>query len=162
MTPLKTLIAHCGPVHPLLQLAVPNAEFVELTRGYETRAGYPDLLGEWWGRGEAFAVVEHDVLPWPGALEELEACPEPWCGFSYYRSATERSVSGVVTLGCVRFGEAVLKLPNPLAEDGWPYNTFDRGWDYCDQRIDRVLKAAGFVWHRHSPMVLHAHGLEVW
>lgn len=161
---MVALVPFIAPLHPLLELAVPDAEFVELTGGYEARAEYPDLLGQWWGRGEPFAVLEQDVLPWPGALDELASCPEPWCGFSYYQGVHTH----VPTLGCVRFGEAVLKLPNPLAEDGWPYNTFDRGWDYCDQRIARVLKEAGFAWHQHFPAVLHAHvpgethGLEVW
>lgn len=154
---VRVLVPYCTPLHPLLELAVPGAEFVELTSGYETRSDYPDLLGHWWERGEPFIVNEHDVLPWPGALDELAACPEPWCGFSYYRGVHTR----VPTLGCVRFGAEVLKLPNPLAEEGWPYDTFPRGWDYCDQRVARVLQAAGFTWHQHFPAVFHAHAVGV-
>lgn len=41
--------------------------------------GYAELFTELWNIGEPFVTCEHDVVPWPGAIDGLMHCPEPWC-----------------------------------------------------------------------------------
>ena len=36
-----------------------------------------------WTPPETFVNCEHDIVPWPGAIADLLACPQPWCAFGY-------------------------------------------------------------------------------
>lgn len=64
---------------------------------------YWDLLAGLWAAGEAFAVVEHDVIPAPGALASLETCPADWCSSPY-----PYFVGMYPGLGCARFGDGIM------------------------------------------------------
>src|SRR4051812_16119673 len=44
---------------------------------------YHELLKSLWHQRETTILVEHDVLPWPGALQELWQCPCKWGSYSY-------------------------------------------------------------------------------
>src|SRR5216117_825998 len=49
----------------------------------EKEDSYHDLLKRLWGQGETFVINEHDIIPWPGAIAQLEACDHPWCTHMY-------------------------------------------------------------------------------
>lgn len=103
-----------------------------------------------WARGP-FILVEHDVVPWPGAVEELAACPHPWCVFAY-EAGTEfaRDNSGV-PLGCVKFDPAALgecpaqPLPGGLYPD----------WGSLDGIVSSTLLTRNIYPHQHTPAVAH-------
>lgn len=44
---------------------------------------YLDYIQARWVEGQRFVNVEHDVVPWPGAIEQVWDCPHDWCWFSY-------------------------------------------------------------------------------
>ncbi len=105
---------------------------------------YDLLLRRLWKEGSPFVIVEHDIVPWPGAIDELWACPEPWCGFPYQVLGGMRSY-----LGCVKFDPGHLgAVPLPVEPTEW---------SRIDRSIDRRLVGLGLRQHRHGPPVTHLH-----
>lgn len=120
---------------------------------------YWRLLRELWWEGQSFIVVEHDILPWPGALQGLWECPEPWCAYPYYLSHDPRPTPA---LGCAKFGAALMAdapgMWDRLAEGrDFRCQGDPRHWWGLDGRIGLVLGEMGArSWiHRHEPPVLH-------
>lgn len=98
---------------------------------------YSRLLGELWAKGETFIFLEHDVLPWPGALSQLWNCPEPYCAFPY-------QLSGCIGLamGCNKFSAKLISshaFVKPCT------------WDVLDGKVKHSLPYP----HMHFPPVLH-------
>ena len=56
-----------------------NVEYVHL----EGDDGYRQLLKRLWDERKDVVIVEQDIIPWPGAIEELVACPCTWGTYSY-------------------------------------------------------------------------------
>src|ERR1700674_3770858 len=58
-----------------------GAEFADVGA---SDTAYGQLVATLWAKGESFLLLEHDVLPTVALLEEMWACPSPWCaGFAY-------------------------------------------------------------------------------
>jgi hypothetical protein len=76
-----------------------NLQLLELAAEWRdvstSDTAYAELFVEVWARDLDFLIVEHDVLPWPGACEELWACSNVWCGFN-------------TTLMCTKFSPTAL------------------------------------------------------
>ena len=127
--------------------------------------GYWRAVSAMWALGQTFAIVEQDVVPFPGALAELQVCPERWCTFRYAMQTGYHAA-----LGCTKFA-ASLMAEFPLAlerageighdigglrggpdDDGLP----KRDWRRLDTRIDRVLRQeCGVEMHIHDRIVGH-------
>ncbi len=119
--------------------ALPGARFVEMT----TEHSYRELLGELWARGEAFTLVEHDVIPTRAQLDALESCPEAWCHYGYFPG------HWIPVFGCARFGEELIAgTPGAWEDESWP-------WEQLDMKFATVARARGFSSHWHSPHVRH-------
>jgi hypothetical protein len=118
-------------------------------------SAYWRLLAACWREPGELLVIEQDIGVRAGVVEELAACPEPWCGFGYPIDG-----STAVCLGCTRFA-AALKAAEPdlleeVGEDasaGLPA----RDWRRLDVRILDALRKRGYQQHRHHPNVLHYH-----
>jgi hypothetical protein len=108
----------------------------------ERDLSYDQLFRELWDKAEPFILVEHDIVPWPGAVQELWACPEPWCGFPY-------SVFGQLKsyLGCTKFN------PSQLGECPLPDEL--QSWQVMDRKIEAGMLKRGHKGHLHSPAVSH-------
>lgn len=146
----EAFVPYSGPIPLLTRFAVPGAQLVEMTN----ETAYPDWLAERWLLGVGFVVVEHDVVPWPGAINDLLLCERPWCGFSYETGVHHR----VPTFGCVKLGaELIAATPDAFSMARWHTERFPRDWRYCDQQL--ALVAEGFEWHQHFPAVVHVRGL---
>jgi hypothetical protein len=145
----------------------PHAEILPETRaaldasGYAWEArdvavsdgAYTELLASLWAAREAFAIVEHDVIPHPEALAELEACPEPFCAFEYPYQG--RMHAG---LGCARFAASLLAAVPDAVEQTLAESTEAHPaghWCQLDDRLSRVLTRHGYAKHVHSPAVGH-------
>jgi hypothetical protein len=114
---------------------------------------YTHLLENLWSAGETFALVEHDIVPHPGALEALAACPEPWCAFSYPLGRIVHA-----GLGCTRFSGELLRAHPSAVRETWREATgiHPAGhWCNLDDRLTRALCRAGAVRHVHEPQVRH-------
>jgi len=119
-----------------------------------TPTAYHELMLAVWAEGKGFTVVEQDIVPYVGAIAELEACPEPWDGKPYWIGGTFDCY-----LGCTRFSDALVH-DNPglmesldrLPDDGTPR----RYWGRVDTRLAQVLRDQyGLHIHAHWPAVEH-------
>lgn len=103
---------------------------------------YDALIRRLWAAGRPFILVEHDVLPWPGAVQALWTCDRPWCAFEYFMLGELR-----VALGCTKFDPSRLgPVPLPPEPVGW--RTMD--WHITDTLTTRRESA-----HLHEPAVGH-------
>ena len=99
---------------------------------------------EWlWEGGGPYIIVEHDVVPWPGAVKQLRQCHEPWCAFAYgeYDIAAE----AFPPMGCAKFDPRGLDLPFEDYPD----------WSVLDREISNGLAQQGVAVHQHYPGVTH-------
>lgn len=100
---------------------------------------YSELVRDLWAEGEPFIIVEHDILPWPGALEELWECDCAWGAFSYLVCNQYRTY-----IGCMKFDPSRL---GPVTVPITP-------WYQLDRRLIREVLRAG-TYHPHGPPVIH-------
>ena len=105
---------------------------------------YYFLLKELWEKGEPFIIVEHDIIPFPGAVQELWTNPEPWCGYPYYLSGELKSY-----LGCTKFD------PKLLGEFPLPEEPI--AWLYLDRKIESELIRRGYKNYVYPTGVSHLH-----
>lgn len=139
-----------GKLRPLTEAALTRlgARFVQLD--YE--GSYWRLLCELWEARETVVIVEHDILPWHGALDELAACPGQWCSFTY-------QINGGVGIhhafGCTKITAALMEAVPHVWRD-----TADRRWHTLDAQLCHAALMAGQVPHPHRPAVIHLRDLE--
>lgn len=111
---------------------------------------YYNLLVSLWAEGESFTVVEHDIVVWPGAIDQLEACTEPWCVYPYYCS-----VGWIVDgLGCTKFSKGLLgRYPDFLKEPFPECCRHTRSYCGLDRIIAHRAHDLGISPHVHMPGV---------
>lgn len=109
---------------------------------------YYKLVKSLWERGEQFIICEHDVIPWPGSIAQIDECEHPWCTF-WYRSPVGWLERG---LGLVKFDPS--KLPNIFEK---PFT--QTHWRNLDIQIGSRLKIHGLEPHTHSPAVTNLNPL---
>jgi hypothetical protein len=100
-----------------------------------------------WHRGAGILVVEHDIVPSPGAIEWLQECACDWGGVPYQVGLNIGS-----WLGCVRFSPEIMRrVPD----------AFDRmertHWQSLDGQLLPYLWLRGEREHRHWPAIQHLH-----
>jgi hypothetical protein len=115
------------------------------------RLHYGRMFTEQWQSRHGFILVEHDVVPWPGALSELDACQEELCAFEYPAGTViEEPRSGwCVSLGCTKFATSLVQR----VEYGLDWQ--NRGWDELDGAVFGTLQGKAET-HIHRPPVAHA------
>jgi len=143
-----------------------RAEGVEhQTRICDGANGYGKLISDLWRDGRGFILVEHDIVPWPGALQAMWECSQYWCGYPYlyyyhtYAPDARRRFLRSHACGCVKFSDVLVKgWPNLPTEKNWE----ERHWQDLDGHIGRSiviamkeLRPAILGWHEHSPPVAH-------
>lgn len=156
-----------------MRIFVPYTELQRATRialrhhDYTTvnvaRTGYLAYWQARWKDGQTFINVEHDVVPWPGALEQLWECPKPWCAFGY-----AEPVPGYPVLGCAKFSaEAIaaapeLPAPGYIRSHKWATTAEEAtSWLTMDRLIGHALLGAGVMPHRHNPPVSNLNPIYV-
>jgi hypothetical protein len=108
--------------------------------------GYFNFLSDQWAKGKNFISIEGDILPWPGAVQQLEECTKPWCGHAY------RLDSGyLAAFGLVKFrSELMAQAPDVMNR------VTDRRWESLDNRVRWLLmERLGIDAHQHWPPVIH-------
>jgi hypothetical protein len=115
---------------------------------------YWELLSDLWAAGDSFIVVEHDVIIRHDTLDELEACPEPWCGWPVPYLGGEYP-----GLACAKFTDRIIAAcPGALIQVGTMSTDSHPQKHYCnvDHRLQRVvLPQTGLSQHVHSPALGH-------
>lgn len=95
-----------------------------------------------WNEGKPFITVEHDVVPWPGAIDQLMACPEPWCTHRFPNGANL-----IVSFGIGKY------TPRGPAPESWSRVADGR---YLDGEVLPYLqRELGYRPHVHDPPVAH-------
>lgn len=117
---------------------------------------YAHALIEWWRTPADLVVIEHDIVPTPGMIAGLLACPEPWCGHPYH-VGDGRYTYG---LGLCKIGRSILDRYPGLAEIALRDHRGRPGqvhWRSVNEAIERQLTRYGHRLHRHSPAAAHLH-----
>lgn len=114
--------------------------------------GYVDFIVERWAEGSGFIVVEHDAVPWPGAVRKLRECPEPWCAYGHTEAVDFSPGTGYETsLHCAKFGaDLIARAPDLPAALG-----LDVNWRNLATRITEYLHARSIFAHQHYPPILN-------
>jgi hypothetical protein len=136
----------------------PHAEQVKIQPGSNY---YAEQIAQWWAIGEPFIIVEHDVVPWPGAIEMLAECPEPWCAIEVH-PGYHLIRHGSVGLSCIK---VVPKLLSAISEQedrprasGAPFPDDYIPWHATDSVFSQVLFDRGYMVHQHWPSVANLNG----
>lgn len=108
----------------------------------EGQFGYGKHLARLWG-GEGFVLLEHDVVPWVGAIQQLQDCEGDWCGFRYAKGG-----STIRALGCVKFSDRLARLE---ITEGWSREP----WFSLESKVLRAVHRVTEVC-KHSPALGHA------
>lgn len=152
------MVAPFTAFHPLteqaLDLYAPGAERWLLN---EHPLAYHTLLAKLWADGDSFLIIEHDIEIRTGVVEELEACPEPYCCFPYAGPGGDLLVR---SLGCTRFsGEFIAEHPSLMLdlEDRGMTETSPRHWRRMDAELAHYMQIRQIAPHMHQPPVLHHH-----
>lgn len=107
---------------------------------------YWRLLSRLWSEGEQFMILEHDMLPWPGAIHLAWQCEEPWCVYPYLIGGRYSTVGH----GCVKYGVEILEgAPNAVKNVGRKH------WSTLDSHTIHAVRKAGFKPHVHQPPIIH-------
>lgn len=78
--PLNLVVAYANLRPETAAAAGEAATYVDTGKDDEA---YWRLLRDLWNRKRTFILLEQDILPPPGMLDELWACPAEWCGCPY-------------------------------------------------------------------------------
>lgn len=125
----------------------------------DNRAYWRMLNFLWNTKGlDDLTIVEHDMLPADGVIEEMVHCEEPWCT-SPYRCGLATTPDLIDGLGCTNFSQSlrlaypqVMRVVSCIAAHGLPA----KDWRRLDVRIAQVLRGFGFEPHVHRRSI-HLH-----
>ncbi len=107
---------------------------------------YGKIVNHLWKQGEGFTIIEHDVVPWPGAVDGLERCTEPWC--VHWFPLAPNAIRPA--MGCVRFSTGLVQAHPDLCDE-WEGAL----WNELDGKVyPTIIDAVGHP-HRHRPDVAH-------
>jgi hypothetical protein len=116
---------------------------------------YAQTVKAWWEQGDPFIVVEHDVIPWPGALGQLASCPHPWCAYAYGVGGDDITADTFVRYGSVPMG--CFKV-EPRRLGRCPFSDEPVHWTAIDSVLAQVLYENGHRVHQHWPSICNLNG----
>lgn len=123
----------------------PGGEFVQLPE--DDPYAYWRLLLALYDHGQDFMIVEQDIIITQAQIDDINACPEPWCVYGYRRGTAE-----FTALGVLRLRSEVSEAYPQLLHMETPKRVY---FDQCDGMLYSRLGAAGYKYHRHYPNVRH-------
>lgn len=110
---------------------------------------YADEMEKRWHGTEDLIIVEQDKEPFPGQLEAMAGCPEPWCGHTCWAFPEPHTTLSLGGFGVTRFSAQV--------QTWFPVSAF-RGDTQVgiDRRFaDYLLWNHGYGCHLHGHVVHH-------
>ena len=108
---------------------------------------YGRLLAENW-RGDVI-VLEHDVVPWVGAMDAISDCSEPWCVYRYPFAPNAIRWA----LGCLRVNSELVAA-HPDLPERWSGVV----WNQLDAAVVAALSSVAEGPHFHDPPLAHVKG----
>ena len=119
----------------------------------DTPTGYWDLLERLWSEQRGFILLEEDVLPAPGLIDQMWACSQEWCSVSY---AGEQNAGIRASIALVKFSTSLLRRV-PDAMERAIRLCPERAWSLLDVALAwRVLlDEENLRMHWHTPPLQH-------
>ena len=117
---------------------------------------YARLIRHLWRWPCDLVIVEHDVEPTIGQLEEICECGHDWCGFNY----DDGLYPDGPMFGCVRFSDRLIRRQCHRADDRLivgKRKDQDCPWWQVDTQMAQGLMIAGERWIAHDSRVHHVH-----
>ncbi len=138
-------------IQPATEIALIGYEYTPVK--VSGKYGYSTYFKQLWSEGQTFINLEHDCVPWAGAIESLRECERDWCVFDYSlpvhrMRSLEAEVNGL-PLGLMKIGASVI-AQTPGCWD----KLID--WSYCDQHLTKYLISKGLQVHQHYPSIVNA------
>lgn len=106
---------------------------------------YRRLLRDLWQAQRTVVLVEQDIVPWYGAIEELYRCMGEWCSCAYRYRGGYGIYHG---LGCTKVSAELMQATPGL----WDAPGH---WSEMDRRLYFAAREVGQEPHPHRPPVLH-------
>lgn len=138
----------------------PTLNFVLSTECYDdevicrytgnSEESYFNLMREAWLAQKTFILIEHDLVPWPGALTQIWQCEAPFCTYpAPHGIGPDRKYT--YGLGILKFDEMLMKwFPDHLEDP-----SLTRKWYHLDGEVFTRLQEKNIKIHYHYPPVLH-------
>lgn len=149
----------------LLDKTVESFEFeVEYKDVSSDHWAYTRVLEELWEQGESFVLMEHDIVPWPGAMSAIAKCHFPWC-FYGYTPDTDYLGNRAAPFGLVKFSKDFIQRYYDVWTEMRSYYKSD--YEYVWMEHDKWLlqyvvprkgsnSCDSYRPHQHSPSVFNA------
>ena len=110
--------------------------------------GYFEYMQDRWEEGQSFINIEHDTVFWPGSLEAIRDCAQPWCAYGFAIS-DDFSKEGCVYLSMAKISKDMIKqLPDVWQEP--------KNWQVLDCHLTNYAKEHGLTVHQHYPSIVNA------
>lgn len=136
-------------IAPIIKREGIDCEFITMNSDDD----YWKLMCGLWEQREPLVINEHDVLPWPGAIQALFDCPYHWCSYTYEMKGGYGIHHG---LGCTKFTTKFMEnFP-----DVW-INVDTTMWNTLDAQLSKAARFDNFYPHPHNPPVTHLKGIEL-
>jgi hypothetical protein len=142
---VRVIVPFAGELNPVVRDVLEDQAIVDFRR-LTSDFDYHNLLRSIWIIREPVILIEHDVLPWPGALAELAQCSCAWGANSYKLHGGIGIYHG---FGCTKLTpELMAAVP-----DIWECDPIH--WSLLDQRLWFAAREKGYEPHPHRPPVIH-------
>ena len=134
-------------LRPETKAALPSdATLVDVSDGpNENASRYFWLLQAFWFRKAGMLTIEHDIVPYEGAIESLQECSEPWCAVPY-----QVGINVGTWLGLTKFSPEIMAAV-PDAFDRMERTEFNA----IDGQLLPYLWSKGYHVHPHWPAATH-------
>lgn len=121
---------------------------------------YARTFAAWTRTRMDLLVIEQDMVPTPGQIDEVLRCPEPWCQIRYDYPRTEPiaslgfcKIAGTVFSEHENFGD--LASRDKRTKGGLVH------WRSLAESVTAQLVRYGYSPHIHSGRVTHLHGQDL-
>lgn len=145
-------------IYTLDKTVDPGADYTQVDVSSDSLAYTRYLEGRWQQR-DSFVNMEHDVVPWPGAINQIWYCPYPWCFYGYVPDV-DCVENNCAPFGLVKFSSELIKtFPEVWSKMREYYaEDFEYVWQYHDVWMFEyvVNKLEGPRPHQHYPAVFNA------
>lgn len=111
---------------------------------------YADEMEKRWQGDEDLIIVEQDKEIFPGQMEEMLSCPEPWCAYTYWINPVPHTALVLGGFGVTRFSAQVQRMVPVSAFRGDSQIGIDRRfYDYLVANHGVGCCLHGHVVHHH-------------
>lgn len=148
---MKIIVPYYRQVHPVTWAVLRTYDFCPLLVEMHDDDDYRQLLHRLWREREPVIIVEHDIVPWPGAVEELWACPCKWGTYSYRING---GIGIAHALGCAKLTADLMDVVPSVWDEPAPWHTLDR-------KLFFAARERGLEPHLHRPPVIHLNEREL-